>query len=429
MILLIASALCFVLAFYIPYLWGMIFLFPLLFLWETTQPTWTVFHPIVWSIIAMGLHSSVIIESLTRFPSFSLTSLLTCGFLLIGYLTTCCSSILIISHFMIQKLHPSPLIHLIIWAFSCAVLFWILIYYGLFPCGLSTGYPVIDPLIPLANNSYFLKPLCDFPHFFSLLLFFYTPAVFLIFFTQKNSCPLLFSLAFIMGLIYLQDYPKPSTLYSTAPIIWMPYEFPDYPFSYITQEVQRLINEKLATQPDALIVIFPESAFQVDFSRHTIITQWTEQQLHKKVTIILGGIRNEDKKQYNCMYWIDNGEIKGWFDKKLPVPLVETDITFCGCTAISCSSFREHTITIGLNKRPNWRINFDQYTPYICSDLFLTPFEAPRNNSNILLALCHDIYCSASLRYYMQLMAQYKAIFWNCPILYVGYINCQWFFP
>lgn len=328
---------------------------------------------------------------------------------------------------------------LAIWVITTGLYFYFIDNYLLWIFGNTEGYFLVHPLLPLAH---FPKLLGLLPilgkTILTLLLIFSSALMTLLLFTENKKLKILIFVAILMpwlvGIRLSKNSFKPTWLDQVAHI----------PESFYNQEqvaktiteVTDKLKEIITKYPQVTTVILPESALYLcnllEFTN--LIEQWSSKNLSREINIILGALRSENNINYNTVYWIYDGKIKQWFDKKHSLLLTERIPSWINFAFVRNSYFSNRPIiTASKSERPCFNITPEiVLVPYICSEIFFIdhPDSCVDQKSNAtVLSLCNDtwIYSAPHLKKLMQLTNRFRAIQWSTNILYVSY-SCTYFY-
>ena len=194
--------------------------------------------------------------------------------------------------------------------------------------GSSIGYPLMFPLLPLAEYPIFLTALRFFSLEFLLLfliLFSMMSALFLNNFTKKYLFMATFFLSpFLIGFVFPTQSEKTPDFFKTFGYIPPP-NFPEKtPALDVAQEIYYRIIQLIKKYPQIQYIVMPELCCRFSLNkRQDIIDLWTTNALKNKISLLLGACRSEKGESYNSFYFIKNGKVQQISDKMLLMPFAE----------------------------------------------------------------------------------------------------------
>lgn len=434
--LLIFSALLYAFSFLLStYLWWLIFFFPVPLLYIICKQNLSFIHGYIWGVITFFLHTSggIYVVSCMAHEAWLLGVMLGIGMVL--YQALCPATLFwcatsIIGAFSVQGL----IIRLCIW--TIALIFFItwIDWYSLWIFGIKEGYPLMHPLIPLAQHPSLLVLLPIVGKVLLIGLFFLVPISCVLFLWYKNySALLFFCVSFIPWLLcwvigesemlpldwHCQIKSLPYMAYSTA-------KNP----SVIIRVVGNQLKNIIVQHPETEIIIMPESAFNVsnfaDFPE--LLCLWNKQCLGKPIHFIFGASRQCNDNYYNSLHWIYDGVLQGCFDKRHAMLISERlpsaiDNNFMRWAYFSCTPL----VVISSNDRIKLSLlDTVAFVPYICSELFFNELPDDMYGNIPIIAIVNDIFFlesrfTAYIQQLLVLLARYRAIAWQRDIVYVSY--------
>ena len=435
--LLCLSALLYALPFlFTHYLWWLIFFFPIPLLYLVRTDNLSFVHGYIWGIVVFALHLSGGMCVIADMAGKSWPVGLLLGIIMVLYqalsialLFWCVTKI---AQFCAIK---SPIIRLFLWAAALAFFIMWTDWYCLWIFGIKEGYPLMHPLIPLAQHPrlLLLLPIIGKPLLTVLFLLFSISSVALMWLRTYK--------AFLMWVIvcmpwiwcwYSGSLPvrRQQWLAQIKSIPFMAHSTSDNPIAMMKNACDQL-KKIITNYPQTTIVVMPESALNctVLWRRQELLKMWNEQNIGKAMHIIFGSFRwDTHGNYYNTAYWIYNGQLQQCFDKRHAVLISERLAWLVACPLLKdiyCNAV--HSTTISVNDRLPFVIAESMaYIPYICSELFFNEYPDDIICGNIpVVALIND---TAFLRCYASyisdllfLVARMKAIAWQRDIIYVSY--------
>jgi len=304
--------------------------------------------------------------------------------------------------------------------------------YALCIIGRWEGYCLINPLLPLAQAPYFLHELPCFGKLsMIMILFFFQTTVFVSLF-YKNKKLYLWNLLFVCFWMYsfFCSYIKHGMVPSLTHVCVLPYMICASTQERTLDVFLCRFKEILVHFPETEIIIMPESACSVfdNFSSLNAVKKWSTQYVGKPLHIIFGSARKDGDKTYNTAYWIYDGVVQQWCDKRHAMLMTEQLSIVLNNTFFNSIYFNvDNQITVSSKPKQKITLNHDaQYVVYLCSELFFNETSDDDYQSVPIIALVNDLLFSlySRIQYIQKLLllfAQYKAIAWQREIIYVSY--------
>lgn len=175
-------------------------------------------------------------------------------------------------------------------------------------------------------------------------------------------------------------------------------------------EISQAINEKYN------IVILPETAFPLPLNRYENLIE-TLKEKSKQITIISGGINQEDNNFYNSAYIFENGDVKIFnkiilvpFGEQIPLPKILVDLInkYFFNSAVDFASNNTNTINTAT-------INNTDFNIAICYEA--TRDEFYKNDPKLLIAISNNAWFYPSIQPTLQkLLMQYFSKNYNTTI-------------
>lgn len=414
--------------------WWLIFFFPIPLLYITRTENLSFIHGYVWGVITFSLHLSGGIYVIACMARESCLVGVLIGVIMILYqalsvaLLFWCATL--IARFFVLK---SPIIRLCLWTAALALFIMWTDGYCLSIFGIKEGYPLMHPLIPLAQCSQLLLLLPILGKSLLPLLFLLFPACCVALLWFKNGKALLvWAVVCIPWIVsWCSTAPKmqkPPWLAQIKTISYMAYSRVANPVAMMKVAGNEL-KKVIAQYPETTIIIMPESAFNCSVLAHQaeLLSLWNEHCLGKAVHLIFGSFRQHKGDYCNTALWVYNGELQQCFDKRHAM-LVTERLTWMMKFPVLQRAYFDNTseTTIACNDRPILRINNDfSCIPYICSELFFNEYPDDIHGDLPIVVLVNDTSFLRPYALYIQnlllLVACVKAIIWQRDILYVSY--------
>ena len=435
LLLLVVSALLYSLPFlFSDQLWWLIFAFPIPLLYVTRTTSLSFIHGYIWGCVTFVLHLSGGIYIIASMAHESWLIGVAIGIAMVLYQALLPAILFwcvvrIVYTFSVQ----SPVIRLFMWTIALWLFIIWVDWYSMWIFGTQEGYPLMHPLILLAQKPFLLCLLPVVGKQVLTGLFLLVPASCVLLLWYKNYRALLFFCTVVAPWIWcwwvggaeaqqLHWHTKVKSLpymaYSTVhnPIV-------------VVKVVANQLKKIIAQYPDTEIIIMPESAFNVsNFAEFPELLQlWNEDCLGKTVHIVFGAARWHNGNYYNTLHWVHNGVLQDCYDKRHAMVVSERlpgnsgvlrHVCFARVTLpIVASSCRR--IKLALLKNVS-------FVPYICSELFFNELPDDNHGSIPIIAVINDsLFMGSAYSAYIQkilvLLTRFKAIQWQREIVYVSY--------
>ncbi len=409
-------------------LWWLIFIFPIPLLYIACSENLTFIHGYVWGLIVFSLHLSGGIYIITRLAGDSWPVGLLLGIAMVLY-QALCPALLFFGAAKIVK-GGRPLVRLFVWTLALAIfIFWV-DRYCLWILGVAEGYPLMHPLMLLAQHSCLLLLLPILGKQLLTLLFLLIPASVVAVVWYKNYKALLFFISAVapwVGCLYMgiPEIPKADWYYAIQSLPCMMHSTVANPLVTI-KVIGRKLKDIVAGNAKISIVIMPESAFNsTNFEDIPELLQlWSCEHIGKPLHIIFGACRVENGHYYNTLHWVNNGMLQACFDKKHAMPITERLPQMMNNDYIRSIYFSDGVcITSSRNERIGLPLVDNLiFIPYICSELFFNHVPDDCYQGMPIIVIINDTLLSNSyLQELLVLLARFRAIEWQREIVYVSY--------
>jgi len=425
----ITSALLYTLAInYASLFWLLIILFPLPLFFVALNKKLTCKDSFLWGVIFFTVHLHDIAR--TIFAMGDGTHILRAipGLFIIFYMALYpavwfWSTQKLLNLFDIKKVS----IIVFFWTLTLWTYIYCIDHYALWILNRTEGYPLVHPLLTLAHKPHLLtllpiisKPLLTLLLLLipaTLFLFLYTKKL-IWFFTLLLAClpwaisPLLFN---------KQKAPVWANTIAHLPIVLPKGSSTQAMIDGATHDIKKILLYK----PNTNIIVLPESSFYSDdlHKQKNALHAWSAEQLGKKIHIIVGAFRKTKKNYYNCLYWIYNGKLKGYCDKRHTMPLIEKLPNWFAWNWLKNTYFNGHNqLSNAHTQRPQFNLSDCTVIPYICSELYFNQLPDDQYSGNPILLASNDRWFSPG--YIPELLlriAQIKAIEWQRTIIYCSF--------
>jgi hypothetical protein len=410
--------------------WWLIFLFPVPLLYLTRTRNLSSIHGYVWGCIVFALHMSGGIYLVACMAGDAWPVGLALGIAMVLYQALIpaflfWSVIKITSFFSIHN----QITRLCLWALALWFFIMWVDWYCLWIFGVQEGYPLMHPLILLAQQPALLcvLPILGKPLLTFLFLLISVSIVTLLWY--RNGAALLFFcsiLLFWLFCFYFETTKKSEFVYQThlkslPHMIYSTADDPTVVINIVAHQLQKII----AHYPETEVIILPESAFNVNnFSELShILELWNEKNIGKAIHVIFGASRWYDANYYNSLHWVYNGKLCDCHDKKHAMLISERLSEWMNYDCLRSLYFNERQpITVSCDKRKKFLLSKDiSFVPYVCSELFFNEFSDDEYKEEPIIAIVNDLLFVPYIQKILVLLARFKAIYWQRDIVYVSY--------
>jgi len=420
--------------------WWLIFIFPVPLLYLTRTQNLSFKDGYLWGCAVFALHLSGGIYLVASMADQSWPVGLMLGIAMVLYqalipafLFWCTTQV--ITFFSIT----SPIIRLFLWT---AVLWFFIIWvdwYSLSIFGVQEGYPLMHPLIVLAQKP---ELLCLLPIIGKQLftaLFLLVPVSCVLLLWYRNWYAFLFMCAIALSINFFliwgprigasaksgvkarksEDWKAnintlPCMVCSTA-------QDPTVVIKIIGNQLKKIVTQ----HPETEIIIMPESACNVSNfeSLPELLQLWNKDNVGKAVHIIFGASRWHNGQYYNSLHWVYDGKLQCCYDKKHAMLLSERLSTWMNNDFFKHIYFNERQpIATSSCERIQFVVSDDiSFVPYICSELFFAEFPDDTYEHVPILAVINDLLFATYIQKLLLLLARFKAVQWQRTIIYVSY--------
>ena len=412
-------------------LWWLIFIFPIPLLYITCTQNLSFIHGYVWGIIVFSLHVSGGICIVVRLSheAWLIGVLLGIGMVLYqalvpAMLFSCIT--MIVRYFVIH----SPMIRIFLWTLSLALFFVWIDQYCMWVFGIKEGYPLMHPLLPLAQQPrlLLLLPMCGKQ--LTTIFFLCVAASCVLWIWYKNFVSLLFFIMVILAWLYCwcvnvseQTYPAWYNQIKSLPC--MAHVTGQDP-TVVMKVIAKQLKEIVMYHPHTDIIAMPESALNItDFERKPELLQlWNADCLGKPIHIIFGTCRWKNQHYCNSLHWVYNGILQTCCDKKHAMLITERLPDWMSNTFTRTIYFRDGlSITRSCDERMSLCMSENlTFIPYICSEFFFNERPDDHHDHVPMIVIVNDmLFMNTYLQKLLLLLAQFKAIQWQRDVVYVSY--------
>jgi hypothetical protein len=429
---LFLSAICYTVPFFLSHhFWWLVFLFPVPLLYLTRTHNLSFIHGYVWGCAVFALHLSGGIYLIAHMAGNAWPVGVAMGIAMILYQALIPAFLFWgVTQFIIFFSIHNPILRLLLWT---AVLWLFIIWvdwYSLWIFGVQEGYPLMHPLIVLAQKP---ELLCLLPMLGKLLLtalFLLIPMSIVMLLCYKNGAALLFLCTIVLFMNFsLIRGPRIGASAKSGVINTLPCmvcSTTDDP-KIIIQIIGNYLKKLVVQQPAIDIIIMPESAFNVSnfASLPELLQLWNKDGVGKALHIMFGASRWHNGNYYNSLHWIYDGKLQCCYDKRHAMLLSERLSMWMDNDFLRHIYFNERQpIATSLCERTQLVVSDDMvFVPYICSELFFA--EVPDDNCEgvPILALVNDLLFATYIQKLLMFLARFKAIQWQRNIVYVSYAH------
>ncbi len=432
-LLLIFSAVLYALPFlWSAHVWWLIFIFPIPLLYLTRSQNLSFIDGYVWGVIVFLLHLSGGISVVVRLSHESWLVGFLLGISMVLYqalfpaIIFWCTAV-IVRFFQLQ----SPALCLCMWLIALALFIFWTDQYCMWIFGIQEGYPLMHPLILLAQQPCMLVLLPSIGKQLLTMLLLLVPASFVVLLWYKNYCALSFflficALWLLCCLMCVPHIKQPDWYAKIKSLPCMAHSCVDNPVVTI-KVVGNQLKKIIANYPEVEIIVMPESAFNISNFEDLpeLLQLWNADCLGKDIHLVFGTCRAQEGSYYNSLHWVSDGVLQGCFDKKHAMLITERLSDWMNIEYIRTIYFK-HGLSImrSCNDRVQLHMSDTAFVPYICSELFFN--EQPDDNycQDPIIAIINDTLLQNSyIQNLLVLLARFRAIQWQRDIVYVSYVH------
>jgi hypothetical protein len=413
---------CYITPFIFPPLFFLIFIFPS-FLYIAFQFHLSFFTIVAWSCAATILHLMPLCDALINMASGPWYLRLAPALLLIIYVTSYITLWLYVTYKVMHFINIWPL-QLMLWTGSFWLYYMATDYLLLWPFGHREGYLFMNPLLPLATKPQllFLISILPYPLVFAIFCCFTTLITTTCYHPKMAGLVLIIvTLLWCNRVIISSTSAKWLSTIGHLPLI-VPASIDIYTGALI---IRHELDQISKHYPQITTIIMPESAWHGIKLSHLSHLPWDQ---HSIGQVIIGGFADDKNSWTNRLYCFKNGLIHYYFDKRHAVPVTERALEDF---PLNKALFFEKSppIMASSNERlPLDITNTDCCIPYLCSELFCNNWPDDSFNKIPILALVNDWWFR--MPHFQRLMAyaaQFQAMKWQRPILYISYYYAYFF--
>jgi hypothetical protein len=430
------SVLLYSLPFFFPdFCWPLIFLFPLPLLYLAHHHLYSFVEGFIWAAAILTIHLHGLFINMMHIAQGPIFWKLVPMVGLVSYLATVNGLIAWAAYLFTTKTNfpKSPFAQITGTTLGLFFFFIFMNNWCLFPFGVCEGYALTNPLLPLVSQPQLLRLLSPQGANFILGRLFLVPALLMAVYYHRTITNVILSLVICASwlALYVSPSHQPNIPAWKDEIVPLPLLFGrSHNLTFLATTVGEAIMRIIPNHKNATLIVLPETSLSCEFIGLPVLTHlWSKKHLGKPLHIIAGSYRWNKSLLHNSAYWVYNGVLQKCYDKQHGLILTERMPSWLRSTAIYHLFFKEQTeITPATNKRPLFVINDEmQLVPYICSELFFNTTPDDEFQDKSILALCNDIIMPPYIARLMRSAAQYKAIAWHRPIVYIAYRHQTFF--
>ncbi len=440
-LLLISSAILYALPFiFSTYLWWLTFLFPVSLFYVALHEQLSFKHGYIWGLFVFSLHLSGVLHAIIRMADGPYIYRFIPSIFIVLYGALSSGTFFWISAKTIKLFNIKQQIYqILVWTTGILVFIHYIDRYCLWIFDRCEGYFFMHPLLPIASKPQMLRLLPIIGKLVLTSLLFLVPATITNLIIKKTKLRFIAVVLAIIPwitllLIPIQHVEKPQWL---DYIVTLPALFPSSTnLTNMMNLASTQFKKILIQKPQTKLIIMPESSFYCNelASSPKLCSLWDKNHLGHSINIVVGAFRRENSKFFNTLYWIANGKINSYFDKRHAMLLTERIPSWFNFSTIRNLYFKKDPeTTISYNLRPKLPIlKKVSFVPYICSELFFNEYPDDNYFDSPIITISNDIwfdtpYYPPYIQRLMCLIAQFKAIQWQRDILYISFSRAAYF--
>jgi hypothetical protein len=373
----------------------------------------------IWGLLVFIPHFIYLYELLLN-KSNATFLLATTIYLFIVIYASCTSAIwFLFTYFLTFKL-KNYFLKIAAIIFSTFAYFWVIQNYSMWFMGRVEGYPFFNPLIPLAKFKWFL-------FLYSLICGFVS-----IDYSQgERLCEFPFALSVERRKPNEVEWVRTDSndtliFHLKPPISTWDTKTKDFPPSVVAQKIyHQLANlelEKYSQKYKNLIVVAPESTYPFSLNKHEEHIELWNCVLPENAHLLIGSQRKEGCWNYQTVYWIHNGLIINFYDKKHVMQFVENLSVKWKIFIWAKNLFLKDGVELQegkyTEKQTVFKISDDLVViPRICSELFFC--NEGLEKEGVIFFFVNDSWFLPYFRKLMENMASLRSFQVGLPIFYI----------
>jgi hypothetical protein len=159
-----------------------------------------------------------------------------------------------------------------------------------------------------------------------------------------------------------------------------------------------------------------------------LLKRWDYAGVGKPIHLIFGAFRRFNGCYFNSLYWLYDGVVQSYFDKRHAM-IVSERLPFVFSSEYIRSIYfsKDSQVTQGQALRPQLIIgSCGTFVPYICSELFFNEKPDDQYDPVPIIVIVNDsMFLSSQGNGYMRkllvLVARFKALMWKRDVVYASY--------
>jgi len=296
--------------------------------------------------------------------------------------------------------------------------------------GKNIGYPLILPLLPLAEYPKLLATLNFFGQdLLVLFLICFSFSIALFFFKKQKGylfVAMFFLIPFFFRFLNPVEAKKVPAFFKNFGHIGPP-ELPSPTYTLdIAQKIYYKMRQLLKKHPDVRYIVMPELCCRFPLNEHqNVIDLWTTHALGDEISLLIGACRSENQKVYNSLYFIKEGRVQETHDKFFLMPFAEYVPSWYKNMPCAKKLFLKNSCSFVSSKEKNKFFKFKEgfcCKNNICAEaIFEKDFYFGSLSDNaFLLSIFNDTLFSKSFHHLLFLWVKLKGLEQNKFSIFVG---------
>jgi predicted amidohydrolase len=424
--------------FWSAYCWWLIIFFPIPLLFVVMNKSIGFWTGYFWGLMLCLFHSYGLLSGIFMLAQGLLIHRIILLVLLIMYVALPAGILFWMMSMLARyaRIDGCTIFNLILWLFCIWLFFYWIDTSILWPFNEREGYCLMHPLVPLVMFPSLLGILPQMgTQVLSWCLYGLAGSIFLLLCTRTIYSLLLVCIMCLpwvvsLGFSYFQhalEVPDWISRVAFVPIVCSAAQGPQAAAQQLQQQIRSIISKNASID----IIIMPESACAAYtlLKDPSLLTLLSSSYVGRPVHIIMGSFRSDGLDYYNCVYWIYNGRVQCWFDKRHVVPFIERMPVWCQYGwmrdlffAHSYEILPSHELRLPLNLALDVRLMV-----YICSEFFFRQHRDDVYTNIPILCLVNDVW--VPMNYVADLIllaARFKAMLWQCQVMFVSFTHAAW---
>ena len=299
----------------------------------------------------------------------------------------------------------------------------------LWASGAYIGYPLMYPLLPLAEYPQFLAAVRFFGTEFLLLFLICFSMSSAFFLRTKNKktffLPIIFLTPFLIGFVLPHKEKELPDFFKTFAHVAPP-DIPDgTPALDVAQEIYYRIRRLLKQHPEVRYIVMPELSCRFALNeRQDVIDLWTHNALGDQVGLLIGACKKKDENIFNSFYFIQQGRVQQVHDKTCLMPFAEYVSKIYRIFSFTKKLFLNGAIcfTPGTKNVHFWFKEGHSCKNYICAEALFAKkkYSNLLSDNDFLLSIFNDALFSNSFHHLFVLWVKLQGLKQNKVALFVG---------